>query len=325
MRRTPLVGLLLGAALTLLAAPAPACEPLPPGVYGSIPETGESLPANARLLLLGSEISTGAMSATVDGAPWSVVVAEPVAGFGAVALRFEPAPPSGAELELTGDFCPPEYGCEPVALRFVIGAPDESAPTVPAGLGFDVYDYADFFSSGGDCQVDSALAYFLHADTKAETSDQSELFVRWRGFLAGTDGPPIFDQAVLPREEGTEEVARFVEATLAGAAPATALCFTATAEDAAGNLSASSAPVCSPCYFRADPAGTASPDWPPDEPAWSFEDVYAEGPCAGMVPDETVEVGGCDCELARARGSSHASFALFAAALALASRRRARP
>lgn len=321
MRRSPLVPLLTAAALALHAAPGSACEPLPPGVYGSIPEDGQELAANARLLLLGSEISTEAMSATVDGEPWGVAVAEPVVGFSAVTLRFEPDLPSGAELVLSGDFCPPEYACEPVTLRFATGAADESAPALPAGATFDVYDYADFFSSGGDCQSDSALAYFLHADTKAEGPGQSQIFVRWTGFRAGTDGLPIYEQAVLPTEQGTEQVARFVEAQLAGADPATALCFSATAEDAAGNTSASSDPVCLPCYFRSDPPGTAAPDWPPDEPAWTAADAYATGPCAGLLPDESVEVGGCDCGLARSRGSSHAALAIALAALALASRR----
>jgi hypothetical protein len=156
------------AALTALtagfAAPrAQACSPLPSGVFGTIPADGLKYPGNAAVILQGQGLSLTDASVTVDGQPATLkdVSKAFFSEVGLFGVTVEPTPTAGQSVVITGTFCGVGSGCPPVSLHYQATAPNTVAPTSIDLVGFDVHDYVDFKSGGGDCQSDSDFAWWI--------------------------------------------------------------------------------------------------------------------------------------------------------------------
>src|ERR1044072_9374600 len=135
-----------------LEASADACSPPLPGLTGSIPANGETYPANAALYFLGYDIALGGVTVTVDGQPATLVPAPDAAvnGVEGVTARITSAPAKGQMVKIEGDFCAASGGCGASTITFTAGDSDVTPPSPPASIGFDLYDYPDFKSGGGD-------------------------------------------------------------------------------------------------------------------------------------------------------------------------------
>lgn len=278
MRMLPRLSLALAAAVALGSAasrPARACAPPLPGLSNHIPENGATYPANAALFFWGHSISLDAVTVTVDGTPASFVPAGDVAlvELGGFAVRIDPTPSIGQVVKVSGNFCTPDVTCELKSIAFTTSAPDTTPPEPVKNLLFNVYDYPDFKASVGDCQIDSDLAYFLHADADAPAMDAAPEVWRVEAFRKGAMQDVAFSRSVLAG--GMIRFQKLVQ-ELSGADPATAFTFRVTTHDAAGNKGGSTL-VKLPCHVRVDPSGTSQ--WPPDEPMWTAADVYPGGAC----------------------------------------------
>jgi len=278
MRMLPRLSLGLAAAFALVYAapqPADACTPPLPGLYNHIPENGATYPVNAALFFSGHSISLDAVTVTVDGNLASFVpVADPaLQGLAGFVVRIDPTPSIGQVVKVSGDFCTPGATCEPVSISFTTSAPDTTAPEPVKNLLFNVYDYPDFKASVGDCQSDSDLAYFLHADTAAAAADAAPEVWRVEAFRDAAMQDLAFTRSVF-----AGGALRFYKLAqeLKGAEPATAFTFRVTTHDAAGQSSESSV-VSLPCHVRVDPPGMTQ--WTPDEPMWTTADVHPGGVC----------------------------------------------
>ncbi|MDI1448760.1 hypothetical protein [Polyangium sp. 6x1] len=281
MRMLPRLSLgLAAAALVAVAAPQPAraCPPPLPGLSNHIPENGATYPMNAALFFSGHSISLDAVTVTVDGNPASLVpVADEVLkGLGGFVVRIDPTPSVGQVVKVAGDFCTPGETCEPKSIVFTTSAPDTTAPAPVKSLSFDVYDYPDFKSSGGDCQSDSDLAYFLHVDADDAADGAAPEVWRVEAFRDAAMQDLAFSRSLF-----AGSAIRFYKLALelAGAEPATAFTFRVTTHDAAGQSGGSSV-VSLPCHVRVDPPGMA-PQWTPDEPMWTTADILPGGACDG--------------------------------------------
>ncbi|MDI1476022.1 hypothetical protein [Polyangium sp. y55x31] len=279
MRMLPRLSLALVAAVALCSAasrPARACVPPQPGLSNHIPENGATYPANAALFFWGHSISLDAVTVTVDGTPASFVPFGDVAlaELGGFVVRIDPTPSVGQVVKVSGNFCTPDVTCELKSIAFTTSAPDTTSPTPVKNLLFNVYDYADFKASVGDCQIDSDLAYFVHADADAPVMDAAPEVWRVEAFRDAAMQDLAFKRSVLA---GSTLWFQKLAQDLEGADPATAFTFRVTTHDAAGNKGGSSV-VSSPCHVRVDPPGTSS-QWPPNEPMWTAADVHPGGVC----------------------------------------------
>ncbi|MDC3960782.1 hypothetical protein [Polyangium jinanense] len=278
MRVLPRLSLALVAAVALIPAasqPARACPPPLPGLSNHIPESGATYPANAALFFWGHSISLDAVTVTVDGNPASFVPTGDavLTGLGGFAVRIDPTPSLGQVVKVSGNFCTPDVTCEPKSIAFTASAPDTTSPAPVKSLLFNVYDYPDFKSSGGDCQIDSDLAYFLHVDTDAPEAGAAPEVWRVEAFRDAAMQDLAFERSV---RAGSMIRFQKLALELQGAEPATAFKFRVTTHDAAGNKGGSWV-VSSPCHVRVDPPGTSQ--WPPDEPMWTAADVHPGGVC----------------------------------------------
>ena len=68
---------------------------------------------------------------------------------------------------ISGDFCKAPGQCQPKTITFTAGPPDTDPPPLMDAVSYDVYDYADYKSSGGDCTTDSDLAFWVELQTKS--------------------------------------------------------------------------------------------------------------------------------------------------------------
>lgn len=315
-----------------------ACSPPLPGLYSTIPQNGEQYPANAAIFVSGYGISLDAVAVTVDGAPASLVHAAPIEALGIAtfAVLVSPPPMVGQTVEVKGDFCPPESMCEPQAFTFVATEADISAPPAPSALSFNLYDYPDFKSSGGDCQNDSDLAWWITAAGEPASATESRVLLTIEGFRGADFKDLAFSTSTfLTADAATVSVHQTI-GVLNGLAAPDALCIRATTMDAAGNKSAGSASACEPCNYRKD-ASPATSDWVPAEPEWTAADVFPGGPCdmgsgvggsggagSGGGTSGDVTFGGCGCHIEGNDASMAPSlaFAALAAALLRAARRR---
>lgn len=337
---------LLLALITAFDSPSEACEPLPPGLLESVPASGATYPSNAAVFLMGADMSLDDVVATVDGAPASLIAADAVASLalGSFALLINPAPQPGQTVEIKGTFCPPAYQCPAKTISFVASAPDTTAPADPSNLSFNLYDYPDFKSSGGDCQSDSDFAWWIHAAAPPPAMSESPVIVTFEAFRDQELQNLAFSKSTFVNSAETTIVQRATLDFLAGVSAPDALCIRASTIDAAGNKGATSAAVCKPCNYRKDNQSPAS-SWPPDEPMWAQADAYPGGPCSMSSgaggggsssssgsggSGETVITDGCSF---RAQGSSSDGepfgarselAAIAAIALLSASRRRSR-
>lgn len=273
----PVLSALLAGTCSLAAyAPrlAAACGPPQPGLTGSIPADGATYPANAALLFSGFYIQTDALKVTVDGVDAELVPADLPSGFATRAVLVQPQPEPGQTVVVSGSFCPAE-NCEETTLTFTAGELDLVAPEpIPAAAFFGVYDHSDFVSSGGDCQSDSDITFYLHLEQgPASEGGATELVhAEWKpndnGGVSGSR-----------RTSGGVEILAMsvVTSQLAGADPNKDVCFTVTHHDAAGNVS-EPYQVCPACFFRKDDLPLMQST--PAEPAWTDADAVPGSACA---------------------------------------------
>lgn len=259
---------------------ADACSPPLPGLTGTLPESGGSLPGNAAIFFDGFSISLEAVSVTVDGEPASLVAVTdlPPLGYSLVA-RIEPPPSEGQAIVIEGDFCGAQGPCGESRIELTAGAADTDAPAGPSGLSFDLHDHADFKSSGGDCQVDSDLTWWVTVEAERAGSGEAPVITTVEAFRDDTFADPVFSQSrFMNATPATVALSRTAD-VLDGVAAPEALCFRATVTDTAGNAAGEAVHACKPCYYRKDPE-TAQPGLGgPPEPAWTEEDVYPGGTC----------------------------------------------
>ncbi len=279
-----------GAAAWLAPSSASACEPLPPGLTSSVPAEGD-LPANSAVLFFGQSLSLTGVSVSVDGSPAALVEAPAVAG-AALAARIEPQPQPGQAVVISGDFCQESGGCGPSMLSFTATAPDLTPPAaITEGAFFAVYDHADFVSSGGDCQYDSDLTYYVHVVDGAAAGDARTVFTAsWDPDGEGP-APAVFGRSALGQGGASSFSISITSATLQGADPVDGVCLSMTVADLAGNTPATYE-VCPACYHRMDDLNWDSST--PSEPTWTAEDAVPGSVCAPAVESTGGESSGSD-------------------------------
>ncbi|MGK3992694.1 hypothetical protein [Sorangium sp. So ce1024] len=261
-----------------------------------MPESGGSLRGNAAIFFDGFSISLDAVSVTVDGEPASLVAVTDLPPVGCrLVARIEPPPGEGQAIVIEGDFCSAERSCGQSRIELTAGAADTEAPAGPRGLSFDLHDHADFKSSGGDCQVDTDLTWWITVDAETAGSGEAPVITTVEAFRDDTFAAPVFSQSRFMNAATATVALSRTAAVLDGAAAPEAFCFRATVTDTAGNAAGEVAYACRPCYYRKDP-DTAQPGLgAPPEPAWTEEDVYPGGTCdSGTGPGSGTGTGGGD-------------------------------
>ncbi|WP_437923483.1 hypothetical protein WMF37_31200 [Sorangium sp. So ce291] len=274
---------------------AGACSPPLPGLTGTFPESGGLLPANAAIFFEGYSVSLDGVSVTVDGEPASLVLVTdvPAAGY-SIRARIMPPPREGQAIAIEGDFCGPPESCGVKRIELTAGVADTEAPPGLSALSFDLYDHADFKSSGGDCQLDTDLSWWLTAEGEVAQGGEAPVITTIEAFRDDTFTDPVFSLSRFMNVAPLSIAIGQTAAVLDGADAPEALCFRATAMDTAGNVAGETVHACRPCYYREDPATEQPPFATPSKPAWTEADIYPGGTCdSGMEPGSG-GVGGSD-------------------------------
>lgn len=275
------------AVVLFASSDARPCSPPLPGLTGSIPADGESYPANAALTFQGFGLALDDVEVTIDGTPAGLVPASSLAELGGGLLAWpnaalvDPAPAAGQTVVLRGTFCDAgsaSGGCTEKTISYTATAPDAAPPAKPEGVSYDVHDYVDFKSSGGDCQSDSDVAYWLHLPGVARTPDVARVAYRVDVFRDAALTQAALSDTFYANDGSSDVGLRALASALAGTALADA-CVRVQAFDLSGNVAAEATVVCDPCHVRADPAGEA-PDSSPSQPAWGTADLWPGGVCA---------------------------------------------
>jgi MYXO-CTERM domain-containing protein len=267
---------------------AEACSPPPSGVFSTIPAEGQKYPGNAAVILQGQGISLTDASVTVDGQPATLkdVSKTLFSDLGIFAVAVEPAPAAGQSVVITGTFCAGGSGCPPVKLTYQATAADTVAPTPIDLVGFDIHDYTDFKSSGGDCQNNSDYAWWV--ELKTQVPDQAvdgAVLYRIEGYVSGTQpaNPDVWAVGYVDDTGHVVVPIRWTVDILGNKPLPEAMCFRVVAYDTAGNTpSTSPETYCKPCHYRAD--GIPGNGFPPAEPAWTPADIYSGGTCDSSIP-----------------------------------------
>ncbi|HTN91312.1 MAG TPA: hypothetical protein VL242_46905 [Sorangium sp.] len=265
---------------------AGACSPPLAGLTGTFPESGGTLPGNAAIFFEGYSISLDGLTVTVDGEPASLVIVTdvPAAGYSIVA-RIEPAPSEGQAIAIEGDFCNVVDSCGVKSIELTAGAADTEAPPEPSGLSFDLYDHADFKSSGGDCQLDTDLSWWIKAEGEVAQGGEAPVITTIEAFRDDSFTEPVFSVSRFMNAASLSIAIGQTAEVLDGADAPEALCFRATAMDTAGNVAGETVHACKPCYYRVDSEAAQPPFATPPEPAWTEADIYPGGTCdSGMGP-----------------------------------------
>lgn len=273
--------LALAAAAGLQPRIANACD-YAPGVWGSIPEDGSKLPANAAVFLRGADLSLTDGTVMVDDAIAILEVIPELSGtgtFGDLALRIIPEPQPGQTVTFEGSFCPPEYLCEPISLKFEVVEPDHEAPSPVVDLGFDVLEHG--FEYGDDCGGPTGdISYYLSFDEGAPNDEPVRLLHEVEVHRAGIeDGDPVRRLSIYSDDdEGARTLRVLLDRAmdLDGADAPEAFCFTVITRDASNNVSAEIHTACLPCHHRVDP----NIDYGYQPPEWTDDDIYGAGVCA---------------------------------------------
>jgi MYXO-CTERM domain-containing protein len=267
------------AVLSTSARPARACTPPLPGLYGSRPATGSSLPANAAIHFDGYNITLDDVVVTVNGTPATLTPTESH-GIGALAARVTPQPAVGATINISGTFCEPLNNCMMHALTFTALAADTATPAQPT-LEVNVHDHADFSGGIGSCISDAAASWWFNLT----------------GDTAGANDAAVIHVVEVARDASFSSVFRTVARMADNSAQVTssmrldsfnigslgvtqAFCFRAFSVDTAGQRSATTAVTCRPCHARVEAQVDAGVAFlPPDQPTWTGADVVGDGPC----------------------------------------------
>lgn len=267
--------------LAAIATPerADACSPPAPGLVSSTPADGSTYPANATLFFNGFDIALGSVTVTVDGV---------AASFGAppaktpsvatVMATISPTPKAGQKVVISGDFCKSPGQCQPKTISFTTSAPDTEAPPVMDVVAYDVYDYADWVSNGGDCSSSSDLAFWVELQTKnAPAAGESPRIYTIDAYRDSNLQDLALSKSGFVSDADFRVEIRALAKDLGGKMPPEALCFQLSTMDAAGNAGLmSKLLVCKACRYRTDNMPNASV---PPEPMWTSADIYAPGPC----------------------------------------------
>ncbi|MFO0758146.1 MAG: MYXO-CTERM sorting domain-containing protein [Byssovorax sp.] len=287
LRRSSLVPALvtlaaLAAATT--AQPAEACEPPLPGLTGTIPASGNIYPSNAPVFFQGYDLSLANVTVSVSDIqqPYKLIPTSLPGSLGLSAM-VDPLPPSGHTVTIEGNFCSDPAQCQPMALSYMVGNPDLTAPGGAMPVSFNVYDYVDYKSSGGDCTSDSDLAYWVELKSVVPDPNGSpEIYTLEVYHDEGLqDQVETFSGFIPPEGHAVVQIRAFAS-QLGGKSPPEAFCFHVKTADAAGNPAPENTEsplvICKPCYART----STDPNMgfgPPPEPMWTSEDIYAGGPC----------------------------------------------
>lgn len=263
-------------ASVLLPADALACGPPAPGLTSHIPIDGAWYPANGILLFDGFSISLDQVTVTVDGAPAMLVDASSAfsTGIATLAARVSPKPNPEQKVTISGSFC---AGCATESFTFTARADDLIAPEGIVSAHYGVHDYADFQSGGGDCQSNSDLGLWVHAQTVPANEEEAPSILQIEAFADSNLSKPMGSMASLITTNEAVWGYRVVTADLQGADPK-AVCFRLSTKDLSGNDGPEPLVLCKACYSRIDAPGSIIAS-PPGEPVWSDADAIKGGPC----------------------------------------------
>jgi len=261
-----------------LSPRADACGASPSGLTESFPKDGEIYPVNAPLLFSGYDISLDGVTVTVDGqaATLKDTTTGPLATVANIAATIEPQPTPGQTVVISGNFCP-NFGCMPTSIQFTAGAEDNDPPPVTEVSVFNIHDYPDYKSGGGDCTGSSDLAWYFLLETSAPAPGESP-----RIYTLERSPDPSFatSEAIsigFARTDSFEVTHRDFAANLGGKSAPEAFCFRVSTTDVVGNMAAVSQVACKPCLYRVETGPT--PVFQPSQPAWSSADTYPGGTC----------------------------------------------
>jgi hypothetical protein len=303
---------LCAASAVFAPADALACSPPAPGVTSHIPADDAWYPANGIVLINGYSISLAQVTATVDGAPATLVDASSALGpnVAALAVRVSPKPMPEQKVTISGPFC---EGCPTESITFTARADDLVAPEGVLSADYGVHDYTDFQSGGGDCQSDSDMGLWVHAETVPSEEEEAPAVLRVEAFADEALSQPLGSTSTIVSTSKFVWGYRVTTEALQGATP-TNVCFRLSTKDLSGNEGPAPTVVCNACYTRTDASGDMFS--PPAEPMWGVEDVIKGSPC-----DYSAGVGGgsedTGCTYrAGASTDPSTSWALIAAALA---------
>lgn len=324
--------------LTAFESSADACSPPQPALTGSIPASGGTYPGNAAVFFQGYGISLEAVSVKIDGQPANFTAAPDIDALnvGYLAARIVPTPAKGQVVTIEGDFCGALNPCGNSIITFTAADPDNTPPPAPTAISFDLYDYPDFKSSGGDCQIDSDLGWFIDVTATPPADSESPVVLIVEAFRDNFFEAFVFSESSFIGGSNVSLSSRHTVDVLNQVDAPQALCFRASVRDAAGNPAGQTVDTCEPCNYRKDPAGMDS-FTPPPEPMWTAADIYPGGPCddgsggaggAGGASNGTgggSETGGdegCGCRVAGGQSSDMGIAGLALLAIAAISRRR---
>ncbi len=270
----------------LTASPrAHACTPLPEGVFSTIPAEGQKYPANAAVILQGQGISLTDASVTVDGKPATLkdVSTTLLSETDLFGVTVEPTPVAGQNVVITGTFCGVGSGCPMVALHYLATAAIAALPPPVEPVGFDVYDYPDFKSGGGDCQSDSDFAWWvrLKSPIPDPAKDGAVMYVIEGYTPAQSEGPTFKARGFVTASWNPVVTIRQYVGILGGEPLPESTCFSVETYDSAGNHSSSVKSLCKPCNYRADMVPISG--LPPAEPMWTAADIYPGGMCDSLT------------------------------------------
>ena len=267
------------AVLSTSARPARACAPPLPGLYGSRPATGSSLPANAAIHFDGYNINLDDVVVTVNGSPATLTPTETL-GIGALAARVTPQPAVGATINISGTFCEPLNNCMMQALTFTALAADATTPAQPT-LEVNVHDHADFSGGIGSCISDAAASWWFNLT--GDTAGANDAAVIHVVEVARDANFTNMFRTVARMADTTAQVTtsmRLDNISIGSLGVTQAFCFRAYSVDTAGQRSASTAVTCRPCHARVEPQVDAGVAFlPPDQPTWTNAEVVGDGPC----------------------------------------------
>jgi len=320
---TLVLGSICAAASAIVPADAHACSPIPPGLTSHIPADGAYYPANGIVLFDGSSISLDQVTVTVDGVPAMLVDASSAfaTNVSALAVRISPKPNPDQKVTISGSFC---AGCAAESFTFTARADDLVAPEGAFSAYYSVHDYADFKSGGGDCQFDSDLGLWVHAQTSPSSEEEAPTVIQIEAFADSALTKPIGSRGALITTTEFVWGYRVTTASLQGANP-TGVCFRLSTKDLSGNDGPTPTVLCNACYTRTETQASMT-GLPPDEPTWGEADAIKGGPCdfsagVGGGPEDS----GCSYA-AEQTSSSPAAWALAACvALGLRSARKRAP
>ncbi len=272
------------AASAIVPADAHACSPPAPGLISHIPANDAYYPANGIVLFDGVSISLDQVTVTVDGAPAMLVDASSAfaTNVSTLAVRVSPKPNPDQKVTISGSFC---TGCAAESFTFTARVDDLVAPEGVISGHYSVHDYADFKSSGGDCQSDSDLGLWVHAQTSPSSEEEAPTILQIEAFADSALSKPIGSRSTLITTNESVWGYRVATASLQGASP-TGVCFRLSTKDLSGNDGPKPTILCNACYTRTDAQGSM-PGSPPDEPTWGEADTIKGGPC-----DFSAGVGG---------------------------------